>query len=147
MEYTIDNIEEVKFNHQEPIQIRFNDVDVLGHVNNGIQLNYFDYGKVKYFQTLKQKQIDWHDSELVIVNLNVDFCCPIFMGDDIVVKTKVCSIGKKSLKLLQVLYDEKSKQVKSICHCVMCGFDVKTSTSVLISDEWKQLIRSFEKNI
>lgn len=144
MNYTVDNIGEVVFNHQEDIQIRFNDVDVLGHVNNAIQLNYFDYGKMKYFETLKKRKINWQESDLVIVNLNVDFYCPVFMGDDIKVKTKVYEIGKKSVKLLQVLYDEKSRTIKSICHSVMCGFDPKTNTSVLISDEWKDLIHSFE---
>ena len=144
MKYTAEDIDKVVFNHQESIQIRFNDVDVLGHVNNAIQLNYFDYGKMKYFETLKKQRINWHESELVIVNLNVDFYCPVFMGDDIRVKTKVYEIGKKSVKLLQILFDEKTQTVKSVCHSVMCGFDTKTNTSVLISDEWKNLIQSFE---
>lgn len=147
MKYTEEDIDKVVFNHQESIQIRFNDVDVLGHVNNAIQLNYFDYGKMKYFEALKKQRINWHESELVIVNLNVDFYCPVFMGDDIRVKTKVYEIGKKSVKLLQILFDEKTQTVKSVCHSVMCGFDTKTNTSVLISDEWKNLIQSFEGSV
>ncbi|MBR0502663.1 MAG: acyl-CoA thioesterase [Paludibacteraceae bacterium] len=147
MKYTAEDIDKVVFNHQESIQIRFNDVDVLGHVNNAIQLNYFDYGKMKYFEALKKQRINWHESELVIVNLNVDFYCPVFMGDDIRVKTKVYEIGKKSVKLLQILFDEKTQTVKSVCHSVMCGFDTKTNTSVLISDEWKNLIQSFEGSV
>lgn len=144
MVYTSENIGKVKFYHKEDVQIRFNDVDVLGHVNNAIQLNYFDYGKMKYFETLKKNRMNWGESDLVIVNLNVDFYAPIFMKDQIVVKTKVCEIGKKSVKLLQVLFDEKQNQLKSICQSVMCGFDINTNTSVLISDEWRILIQSFE---
>ena len=147
MKYTAEDIDKVVFNHQESIQIRFNDVDVLGHVNNAIQLNYFDYGKMKYFEALKKQRINWHESELVIVNLNVDFYCPVFMGDDIRVKTKVYEIGKKSVKLLQILFDEKTHTVKSVCHSVMSGLDTKTNTSVLISDEWKNLIQSFEGSV
>ena len=32
-----------------PIQMRFNDVDALGHVNNSMYQQYFDLGRVDYF--------------------------------------------------------------------------------------------------
>jgi acyl-CoA thioester hydrolase len=138
----LDNIE---FNHQETIQIRFNDIDVLGHVNNAVQITYFDFGKVKYFEALKNQVIDWSGSELVMVNVNVDFFEPIFTSNQIVVKTKVCEIGNKSLKLIQMIKDYKTNRVKSVCRSVMCGFDPKTNKSLLISDEWRDLINQFEK--
>jgi acyl-CoA thioester hydrolase len=138
----IDNIE---FNHQEKIQIRFNDIDVLGHVNNAVQIMYFDYGKVKYFETLKNQVLDWSGSELVMVNFNVDFLEPIFISNNIAVKTKVYEIGNKSIKLVQVIKDYKTNHIKSICRSVMCGFDTKTNQSMLISDEWRNLINTFEQ--
>ena len=137
----LDNIE---FNHQDIIQIRFNDIDVLGHVNNAVQITYFDFGKVKYFEALKNQVIDWSGSEVVMVNVNVDFFEPIFISNQIVVKTKVYEIGNKSIKLVQMIKDYKTNRVKSVCRSVMCGFDPKTNQSILISDEWRDLINRFE---
>ena len=138
----LDNIE---FNHQDIIQIRFNDIDVLGHVNNAVQITYFDFGKIKYFEALKNQVLDWRGSELVMVNVNVDFLEPIFISNHIAVKTKVYEIGNKSLKLVQMIKDYKTNHVKSVCRSVMCGFDPKTNKSLLISDEWRDLINRFEK--
>jgi acyl-CoA thioester hydrolase len=138
----LDNIE---FNHRETIQIRFNDIDVLGHVNNAVQIMYFDFGKVKYFETLKNQVLDWSGADLVMVNFNVDFIEPIFPSSHIVVKTKVYEIGNKSIKLIQILKDYETNRVKSVCRSVMCGFDPKTNKSMLISDEWRDLINRFEK--
>ena len=138
----LDNIE---FNHQEIIQIRFNDIDVLGHVNNAIQIMYFDFGKVKYFEALKNQVLDWSGSDLVMVNFNVDFMEPIFISSHIVVKTKVYEIGNKSIKLIQMIKDYETNHIKSVCRSVMCGFNPKTNTSLLISDEWRDLINRFEK--
>jgi len=135
----------IEFNHQETIQIRFNDIDVLGHVNNAVQIMYFDFGKVKYFETLKHQVIDWSGSELVMVNFNVDFMEPIFISNNIVVKTKVYEIGNKSLKLIQVIKDYETGHIKSVCRSVMCGFNPKTNTSLPISEEWRELINRFEK--
>ncbi len=147
MSVAIESVGKVNFKHEEKIQIRFNDIDVLGHVNNAVQLNYYDYGKMKYFETMKHGLINWHEAELVIVNLNINFFVPIFMGDDIRVRTKIYEIGRKSVKLIQVLYDEKTKQIKSMCDAVMCGFDVRTNTSTLISEEWRRLITGFEGDV
>jgi len=135
----------IEFNHQDIIQIRFNDIDVLGHVNNAVQIMYFDFGKVKYFEALKNQVLDWSGSDLVMVNVNVDFMEPIFVHNQIVVKTKVYEIGNKSIKLVQMIKDYETGRVKSVCRSVMCGFNPKTNTSLLISDEWRDLINQFEK--
>ena len=138
-------MENIEFNHEETIQIRFNDIDVLGHVNNAVQINYFDFGKLKYFETLKNQVLDWRGADIVMVNMNVDFMEPIFMSSKIVVKTKVYEIGTKSIKLIQMLQDYETNHIKSVCRSVMCGFDPKTNTSLLISDEWRRLITGFER--
>ena len=39
---------EMKFFHETPLQIRFNDVDVMGHVNNSVYQNYFDVARLRY---------------------------------------------------------------------------------------------------
>ena len=32
-----------------PIQLRFNDIDQMGHVNNAMIMEFFDLGKSEYF--------------------------------------------------------------------------------------------------
>lgn len=34
--------------HSTPIQIRFNDIDQLGHATNSVYQQYFDLGKMAY---------------------------------------------------------------------------------------------------
>lgn len=137
-------LENIEFNHSEKIQMRFNDIDVLGHVNNAVQITYFDFGKVRYFETLKKQIIDWSGSDLVMVHFEVDFMEPIFRQNSIVVKTKVYEIGNKSLKLVQILQDTNTGHIKSVCKSVMCGFDTKTNKGLVISDEWRELIQKYE---
>lgn len=38
-------MEEIQFNHTLPIQLRFNDVDKFGHVNNTVYFSFYDLGK------------------------------------------------------------------------------------------------------
>ena len=42
------------FHHSIPVQIRFNDIDMLGHVNNTVYFSFFDLGKARYFEEVKK---------------------------------------------------------------------------------------------
>ena len=66
-------MEEIKFNHTLPIQLRFNDVDKFGHVNNTVYFSFYDLGKASYFETVKGKEIDWKDADIVIYDKDKDF--------------------------------------------------------------------------
>ena len=48
-------MEEIQFNHTLPIQLRFNDVDKFGHVNNTVYFSFYDLGKTEYFARSKQR--------------------------------------------------------------------------------------------
>lgn len=37
------------YRHHQPIQLRFNDIDMLGHVNNTLYFEYMDMAKTRYF--------------------------------------------------------------------------------------------------
>jgi len=131
--------------HTIPVQIRFNDIDSLGHVNNAIYLCYFDLGKSQYFQHIKKKIIDWTQIDIVVANVNIDYFKPTYFNESLEVKTRVHNIGNKSLKMVQYLINRETGDLKSICHTVMVGYDPETKTSKIISDDWRQAISEYEE--
>lgn len=132
------------FKHRLPIQIRFNDIDSLGHVNNAIYLTYFDLGKADYFQSVKKTLIDWTKIDIVVANVNIDYYSPTFMHEKLEVVTKVVSIGNKSLKILQHLINTETNETKSICHSVMVGYEPDAKVSKVISNDWRDAIHAYE---
>lgn len=140
----MEDLENIHFNHSVDIQIRFNDIDQLGHVNNASQISFLDYGKVRYFEAMNDGIVDWKDAQFVIVNINVSYVDQIFMNDNIEVRTKITEIGNKSIKLLQLIVDKDKGNIKTICHGVMCAFDMATQQSVLVSQKWRDKINKFE---
>lgn len=133
------------FKHKLPIQIRFNDIDSLGHVNNAIYLTYFDIGKSDFFQAVRKDVIDWTKIDIVVANVNIDFFAPTYLHEKLEVHTKVTSIGNKSMKMLQHLINRDTNEVKSISHSVMVGYHPELKQSKVISDEWREAIDSYEK--
>lgn len=132
------------FRHSYPLQLRFNDIDSLGHVNNSVYFTFYDLGKSRYFETVKKQSIDWRKADVVIANVNADFLSPIYSYEQIAVETCCIEIGNRSFKLMQRIVNTTTGEVKGICRTIMVGFDVEAGVSAPISDEWKDAIRQFE---
>ena len=52
-----------------PIQIRFNDIDGMGHVNNAIYHEYFDTARLEYFHRVLGDVVNRHESGLIIASV------------------------------------------------------------------------------
>ncbi len=133
---------EIKFKHSTPIQIRFNDVDSVGHVNNTVLLSYMDYAKLQYLNFINkglQKK-----ASIVIVHYDVDFFKPVFLEDEIHVETSIVHIGNRSIQFLQRICT--GEDINCVCETVMSGFDPENNTSADIPLEFKKTIASFEGN-
>ena len=65
-------MEEIKFRHTLPIQLRFNDVDKFGHVNNTVYFSFYDLGKTEYFASVCPG-VDWEKDGIVVVHIEADF--------------------------------------------------------------------------
>ena len=92
-----------------------------------------------------QNQVDWKTIDLVLVHIELDFAAPIEFHDLLVCESKIVEIGHKSLKMIQQLRETKTNTVKTTCYSVLSGFDRTTYQSVPIREEYKVLIREFEK--
>ena len=134
------------FNHQMSVQIRFSDIDMLGHVNNAVYMNYFDMAKTKYFQAVYNAR-EWSRLDVVVANVNVDFRSPVFFNENIIVKTKITRLGNKSFNMIQQIELADSGEIKTVSHSVMVGFDVATNSSKPLSECWKEQVREFEGDI
>lgn len=127
-----------------PVQVRMSDLDPFVHVNNGAQCNLFDYGRSCYFEHIFHEPIDWREMDMVLVHTELDFKSGIEIHDAIVCETKIISIGRKSVKMVQQLRDTRTNLVKTTCYSVLAGFDRATHQSIPIREEYKQLICQFE---
>ena len=134
------------FSNRLPIQIRFSDVDVVGHVNNIVYFAFYDTGKAAFMTELMGRQITWDKVESVVANVDCAFIAPIFFGENIEVLTTCTTVHDKSFRLLQMLRNIDSGEVKSVCETVMVAFNPQTQKAAPLSDEWRhklsQLINS-----
>lgn len=133
------------FYHKLPLQIRFNDIDILGHVNNSVYFSYFDLGKSEYFMEVRKGKINISNIDIVVANVNCNFLAPVMYDEHIEVQTHVTHIGTHSFTVEQLLVNADSGQVKSHCKTIMVGFDVKKQCSIELTADWIEELNKYER--
>jgi acyl-CoA thioester hydrolase len=78
-----------------PIQVRFRDLDALGHVNNAVYLTYLEVARAAYFSRLEP---DWvGKGHFILARAEVDFLRPILLEDPVEVGVRV--VAPRALQL------------------------------------------------
>ena len=131
------------FRHVLPIQIRFNDVDKFGHVNNTVYFQFYDTAKTEYFAKVCTG-VDWERVAIMVVKIESEFLSQIKAGDHIAARTRVIKIGNKSFHLEQDIINTDTQEVKCRCFSVMVLYDLVHQQSMPFPDVWRQAICQYE---
>lgn len=134
------------FRHFLPVQIRFSDIDMLGHLNNNVYLSFMDLAKLDYFQTIAGTQMRLTDIRLVVVHIDCDFLMPAYFTDQLQVWTAITHIGDRSLTIEQRIIDAPSGQIKCIGRTIMAGFDPATASGATLDQRWVDAAIAFEQH-
>lgn len=136
-------MEEIVFHHTLPIQLRFNDVDKFGHVNNTVYFSFMIWERLNTSLQYVRESIG-KKMGIVVVHIEADFVKQIFASDHIAVQTAVSQIGTKSFHLTQRVIDTTTNEIKCICKSVMVTFDLEKHESIPLTKEWIEAICKYE---
>ncbi|SDC33246.1 acyl-CoA thioesterase [Williamwhitmania taraxaci] len=131
--------------HYTPIQIRFNDIDALNHVNNTVYMQFFDIGKLAFFQECLGDEINWSEVTPVMVHLEVDFSAPVFIDSKIRVNSHVTGFGNKSFRMDQEIENIDTGEIHSRSKSIMVAFNPKTNEGVVVPNSWREKLARYSE--
>lgn len=138
MEETMLNLKD--FKHSIPVQLRFNDIDILGHLNNIVYFSLYDLAKARFLRDIREEKIDWRKVECVIANINCTYIKQIVFGEEIEVKTRCIRVGNRSFTLQQCLVEVPTQEIRSVCETVMVCFDPDTGKSAEMKPQFREAL-------
>lgn len=140
----IDTLPSASFRQREQVQIRFNDVDMFGHLNNTVYLEFFDLGKLRYFNAVLGGDFLASKLKVVVVNINCNFLAPTFLQEPLEVLTQTVGMGEKSLTIVQQVVNADTGEVKCEATTIMASFNPATLHSEPIPDDVRRAFSAFE---
>ena len=129
--------------HRAVVQIRFNDIDMLGHVNNTVYQQYFDIGRLAFFRETLDDAVDWHTITPVLEHIETDYLLPVLLESKVVVETIITRFGNKSFNMEQEIVNEESREVHCKTNSVIVAFDPSANLAVEVPDEWKDRMKLY----
>lgn len=101
-----------------PVQIRWRDLDALGHVNNAVYITYFEFARLAYIRALlgPDATIDRRTTlptefQFILAEVNCQFRQPITLSDRPVVAIWVSQVGRKSFVFQYRITDERESRL------------------------------------
>jgi acyl-CoA thioester hydrolase len=124
-----------------PIDVRFSDLDALGHVNHAVIISYLEHARHHWWQGLIKGK-PFEEEGYLIARVEVDYRESILINDKVIVTLRCESIGTSSFTLAFQVRDELRDVVFAEARIVQVMLDFKTQRSRPIGDETLTWLRS-----
>lgn len=126
-----------------PLEIRFKDIDSMGHVNNAVYFTYFENARIGYWNALRKSRIRG-DVEYVVARAECDFKGQATLDDVLSCHIRVSSFGRSSFRFEYLIREERSGRLIATGRTVQVGYDYRKARVRPIDEALRRLIRRFE---
>jgi acyl-CoA thioester hydrolase len=120
------------------IQVRFNDTDANGHLNNATYATYSEYARILFLN-----DVAGLNDHLILAHLSLDFIKQVKLGEEVKVTTKVKKLGNSSMTLYQEVL--ASGNIAAKIDAVVVQFDYREQNSKRISDDVRKKLEPYLK--
>ena len=121
------------FVHRE--QVRFRDLDPMGHVNNAVFLTYVESARVAFLEHLGAATT-LEEMAIIVARVEIDFRAPVRFGDEVEVTVRATRFGEKSFDLEHEL--RVGEAVVAEAKTVLVTYDYAKREPVEIPDAWRE---------
>jgi acyl-CoA thioester hydrolase len=128
------------------IEVRFRDLDAMGHVNNAVFFTYFEEGR-KYFSKKVFEVSDLSDFKFIMAHIQCDFIRPIQFNDHAILQMWVKNIGTKSFSFEYRLVDFSDEAVVyATGESIQVCYDYKKNRSIEVPAKMREGLTRYLKH-
>jgi acyl-CoA thioester hydrolase len=128
-------VEGFAFTHRE--QIRFRDLDAMGHVNNAVYLTYLEQARLKFLDSLGLVRVQ-HQPQMILARVELDFRAQLGPGGEVEIGVRAGRIGTKSFAL-EHRFESADRHVAD-ARSILVAYDYGRQESVPLADEWRRAL-------
>ncbi len=135
------------FRYQLPMQVRFADLDVLGHLNNAKYLTYIEQARIVYVRDVCGWDGDWTQLGMILARTEIDYKLPIAFEDQVKAYVRVSRLGGKSFDMEYLVTRQRDggeEEIAATVKTIMVAYDYRQDTSIAVPDSWRERILAYE---
>lgn len=126
-----------------PMEVRFKDVDGLGHVNNAVYLTFLEHVRMKYF-TEEAGSTSEKDFPFILAHAAIDYKAPMRIDAKPVVKMWTSRIGGKSWDFDYEIRDAQKGTLYATAKTVQVAYDYTLEKTDILFGELLEHIEALQ---
>lgn len=130
------------------VQVRFSDLDTMGHVNNAKFFTYMEQGRVAYFKKIPEldftAQPGKPGASVILASIQCDFLAPALLDEILNVGVRIISLGRSRIEMGYEIWKEKDRTVIAKGESTLVYYDYHKGKSLPLPDSLKQSFAKIE---
>lgn len=129
------------FKFKLPLQLRYSDFDMLGHMNSAQYATLIELGRIEYFM-----HINWNLDNIsnVVASFKIDYLAEIKPTNKVEVWIRVVLLGTKSFKMEYIMVSPDEKTIFAKAETIQVCIQKNNNCSTPIPSEIRLAIGEFE---
>lgn len=120
-------------------EVRYGDLDTLGHVNNVAYFVYMETARLRYIMALGER-IGQPLPDIVVGSARCDYRTPAYFGETMRVGVRVTRVGRSSVDLAYRIAQRDSGRLVAEGHSVTVFVDPASGRSTPLPPDWREVL-------
>jgi acyl-CoA thioester hydrolase len=129
------------YRYVRPVELRFRDLDAVGHVNNVVYLTYMETARIQWWIEVTGHR-DFRNFGMILARTEIDYKAPASWGDRLEVGVRCASIRRSSFVLEFRVADPDGGRVFAEARKVLVHYDYDAGRSVPLPEALREKLKA-----
>jgi acyl-CoA thioester hydrolase len=134
------------FRFSTTLEVRWRDLDPMGHVNNAVYFTYLEQARVHYLCELGLVPSDPTGIGFIVAEASCQFKSPLELGECVTIYTRVSELRNSSFIFEYRMEAEDGRLVATARSAQVC-YDYQAQRPTPIPDRWREAIIAYEPGL
>jgi len=128
------------------LEVRWRDVDALGHVNNAVYFNYLEQARLHYMRELGFLPPNSTDVGVIIAEAGCRFKTPLRLGEQVTIRARVSEFHRTSF-IFEYRIEGEDGRLAATAQTVQVCYDYDGQRPSPIPDAWREAFIAYEPGL
>ncbi len=134
------------FRFSTTLEVRWRDLDALGHVNNVVYFTYLEQARVHYLRELGITPSNPSGIGFILAEASCQFKSPLELGERVTIYARVSELRNSSF-IFQYRMEGENGRLAATAHSAQVCYDYQAQRPIPMPDTWRKAIIAYEPGL
>jgi acyl-CoA thioester hydrolase len=134
------------YRYVRPVELRFRDLDAVGHVNNVVYLTYMETARIQWWIDVTGHR-DFRNFGMILARTEIDYKSPASWGDRVEVGVRCASMRRSSFVLEFRVAEPDGGRVFAEARKVLVHYDYEAGRSVPLPEALREKLKAQDPEV